>query len=489
MGTKQIRLTIAFVLLFSSALFAAKTTIKGYAPGAENLEIRLYKWDDYISFREVLIARAPIDSTGHFSIALNVFDKQVIMSFFRIMDFISPEIYIPAGKTYNIEFEKFDYKDPSRIYVPLLSSVSLKYTLKNNDSTDINSLIGKYNYDLSNFLMKLSGMHEGMQAKSIMRPPKTKIDSFAMEMNAKYIKINNDFFHSYFTYSLANLQLTTYSRSKKSLFDNFLYKKPILYDNVSYMDFFSNYFTDFIYGVSKKIPPYDIIVNVNHKTNLTGLIDSLGKDTLLRNEQIREAVLLLNIRDWYTSATFEQDSLIKILHIYTKTTKFDLQGRIAENLAFMLTRYKTGAKLPEFEFKSIDDEKISRDSLYGKYTFMFFFTTWSHACLSELQVVEKLQNDWSDSIRFVAVSMDREPLKLYYFLQENAFSFPFYSFNGYYEIAEQLSIKTYPHCMLLAKDGSIIDYCTPIPSEGVVELFDKIAGEKVVTTQSFKVGQ
>jgi thioredoxin-like negative regulator of GroEL len=85
--------------------------------------------------------------------------------------------------------------------------------------------------------------------------------------------------------------------------------------------------------------------------------------------------------------------------------------------------------------------------------------------------------------------MDREPLKLYYFLQENKFSFPFYNFNGNYEVAEQLNIRTYPHCMLLGKDGSIINYCTPIPSEGVVELFEKVAGKKVVTTQGFKVGQ
>jgi thiol-disulfide isomerase/thioredoxin len=489
MGTKTVRLIIAFMLLFSGALFAAKTTIKGYAPGAENLEVRLYKWDDYISFREVLLAHTIVDSTGHFNFTLDVYDKQVIMGFFRIMDFTSPEIYIPASKTYQLEFEKFDYKDPNRIYVPLLSSVSLKYTLKNNDSTDINSLIGKYNYDMSNFLMKLSGMHEGMQAKSIMRPPKAKIDSFSTAMNAKYKSVNNDFFKIYYSYSIANLQLTTYAHSKKYLFDEFLYKRPIFYDNISYMDFFSNYFTDFIYGVSKKIPPFDIKLNVNIKTNLAGLIDSLGKDTLLRNEQLREAVLLLNIRDWYTSITFEQDSLIKILRTYSKTTKFDLQGRIAENLAFMLTRYKSGAMLPKFEFKSIDDLVFTNDSLINKYTYLVFFTTWSHACLSELKVIEQLQENWSDSIRFVAVSMDREPLKLYYFLQENKFSFPFYNFNGNYEVAEQLNIRTYPHCMLLGKDGSIINYCTPIPSEGVVELFEKVAGKKVVTTQGFKVGQ
>ena len=196
------------------------------------------------------------------------------------------------------------------------------------------------------------------------------------------------------------------------------------------MDFLSNYFSDFIFGVSKKIQPYDIVSNINIKPNLNGLIDSLGKDSMLRNEQLREMVMLMNMREWYSYKAINQDSLIKVLSLYATKTKFDIQSKIAKNLIYMLTRFNKGNELPLFKFKSIDGDVFTNDSLKNKYTFLLFFTTWSKPCLSELLVLNELQKKWGDSIRFVGVAMDWEPLKLYYFLEDNKFNFDIYHFDN-----------------------------------------------------------
>ncbi len=487
---RKIAAFIVFIALLTdqNLAHAAKTIIKGFVPGAENLTVRFYSWEDFISNRETLIASAPIDSTGHFTITLNVFDKQTITGFFRIMEFGSQEMYIQAGKTYEIEFNAFDYKDPNRVHIPLLSTVLLKFSFKNADPAEVNQLIGAFNYDLSSFLLKISGIDNGSPSRSLMRPPKNKIDSFTASMDAKYQGFNNEFFRNYYIYSLANLRLNTYSASQTKLYNEYLYRKPLLYDNIAYMEFFSNFFTDFIYGVSNKIQPYDIVLNVNIRTNISGLIDSLGKDTLLKNEQLREAVLLLNIKDWYTSHTFKQDSLLKILEKYEAKTKFDIQGKIARNIHFMLTRFRSGSPVPEFSFRSLDNTLFTNDSLRGKYTYLLFFTTWSHPCLSELLVMEKLRQDWKDSIQFVAVSMDREALKWYYFMEENDFEFPVYHFDNDYQMAERLSLLSYPHCMMLNKQGQFIEYMAPSPSSGAKDLFNRICGKPVVNIQPHNVG-
>lgn len=479
---------ILMLLLFSTQLQAAKTTIKGFMPGAENLTVRLYSYDDYISNKEVLLAKSLIDSTGHFTITINVFEKQTISAFFRVMEFNSQEIYIPAGKTYEIKFTPFDYKDPNRIHIPLLSTILLRYSFTNVDSTDVNQLIGRFNTDYSSFLLSLSGIQAGMPSRSMMRPPKNKIDSFCTQITQRYQGYKNDFFQSYFSYTLANLKLNTSSSSRIKLYNTYLYRKPLLYDNIAYMEFFSNFFTDFIYSVSEKIPPYDIVKNVNIKPNVFGLLDSLGKDTLLRHEQLREAVLLLNIRDWFTSNTFKQDSLLKILDQYSKQTKFDIQSRIAQNLKFMLSRYRNGSKMPDFTFKSLDNSVFNNDSLTQKYTYLFFFSTWSHASVAEMLVLEQLKADWSDSIRFVAVSMDREPLKLYYFIQENKFSIPMYHFGNDYEMAERLSVIACPQAMLIGKKGEFIRYEAAMPSEGLVNTFNILCGKPIVKVQPGNVG-
>ncbi|HBG69884.1 MAG: hypothetical protein A2W93_14825 [Bacteroidetes bacterium GWF2_43_63] len=475
-------------LLIAANLFAAKTIIKGYAPGAEKLRIRLYTTDDYISNRESILASTVIDSTGHFQFTFNVYEKQVITGFFRIMDFTSSEIYLPSGKTYEIEFAPFDYKDPNRIHIPLLSTIKLQYSIRNTDSTDINQLVSKFNNDYSSFIIETSGIDGNTSSYAFTRPPKNKVDSFVQAVSARYKYVNNDFFRNYCDYSLATMQLNMQSKSRKYLFDNYIYKKPILYDNVAYMEFFSSYFSDFVFGTSRKIQPYDIVLNINLKPNLGGLLDSLGKDSLLRNEQLREAVLLLNMRDWYSLKTIRQDSLLKVLDLYAKKTKFDIQARIARNLSFSLTRFNAGNTAPAMNFSSLEGNVFNNDSLNKKYTFILFFTTWSKSCLSELLVADQLCKKWNDSIRFVAVSMDREPLKLFYFLEDNKFSFPIYHFGGDWVMAENLGLSAYPHGMFIDKSGKLIDYCTPVPSRGLIELFQKHAGTKVVSNMP-DVGQ
>jgi len=470
------KILLAFVasILFVLNIQAAKSVINGYAPGAENLTIRFYTWDDFISNREKLVDSVLIDSTGHFTFTFTLYEKQVLMGFFRIMDFTSSEMYIPANKSYSIEFRPFDYKDPNRIHIPMLSNIILEYSIKNTDPHDLNQLIGSYNLEMAGFLFEKSGINNSTSSYSLKRPAKTVVDSFVVAVNEKYKNENNEFFKNYYTYSLANVQLNMQSLSKKNLFNQYLYKKPILYDNVAYMEFFGNYFSDFIYGVSNKIQPYDIELNVNIKPNLQGLVDSLGKDTLLRNEQLREAVLLLNMRDWYTEHTFKKDSLIKILNTYAATTKFDIQGKIARNLIFMLTRYNAGSNLPPVTFYSLDNTIFNNDSLKNKYTYLVFFATWSHACLAELLVLDKLYQDWQGRIQFVGVSMDREPLKLFYFLDEHSFSFPIYHFGTNWVMAESLSLQSYPHGMLIGPDGKFIRYCTTLPSRGINDYFKQI---------------
>ncbi len=466
-------LIVILFLFFYFNSNAAKSIISGFAPGAENLNVRLYTKDDYISNKERLIANVLIDSLGHFKIELNVYEKQIITAYFRIMDFSSGEIYIPANKTYELKFDSFDYKDPNRINVSMLSTAQLYFKITNVDSLDINQIISDFNRDFSACIIELSGISKNTSSYSFIRPQKNKVDETILSISEKYSKINNEFFKNYVEYSLALLQLNTQSKSRIYLFDKYIYKRPILYDNIAYMDFLSNYFSDFIFGVSKKIQPYDIVSNINIKPNLNGLIDSLGKDSMLRNEQLREMVMLMNMREWYSYKAINQDSLIKVLSLYATKTKFDIQSKIAKNLIYMLTRFNKGNELPLFKFKSIDGDVFTNDSLKNKYTFLLFFTTWSKPCLSELLVLNELQKKWGDSIRFVGVAMDWEPLKLYYFLEDNKFNFDIYHFDNDWVLAENLGLVSFPHGIFIDKNGKIIEYFSPSPSKGLFELFQK----------------
>lgn len=467
-----------FIFTITISSFCATSIIKGEAKGAENLSIRLYVYDDFISNKEKLLKTAKIDSTGRFEFKIdNIYDRQVIPCFFRIMNYNCSGMFIESGKTYNIKFEYFDFKDPNRIHIPLLSKINVPFALKDTSKNELNNLISSFNYDYDNFVASTFG-----SGRLAAKTHRAKIDSFMKAETEKYANVSNEFFKNYLVYSIANLELSLKAKSRKYIFDNYFYKKPILYNNAAYMELFSNFFSDFIL-TSKDIQPNDIFSNVNKKIKLNAILDSLGKDSILRNELLRETVLILNIRSWYSQKEFKSDSLLKLLDIYAANTKFDIQENIAKNLKFILTRNKNGNKMPEFSFKSIDNDVFNNDSLANKYTYFVFFHTWSKSSLSELLAMNKLHSAWKDSIQFIGVSMDYEPLKLFYFLQENKFDFPIYHFGGDWVMAENIGLLSFPHYMFIDKKGNYINYFAASPSRNVEAEFVRKIGKNIVKVQ------
>lgn len=467
--------TVIFLAIFFTILpfgHGLNTKIEGQAPGAENLKIRFYIWDDFITFKENLLLQSEIDDKGHFSFEINLHPKEVLTGFFRIMNFQSPKIFIEAGKDYKLAIDTFDYKDPNRIYIPHLSNIKLNYSLVDEDSSDINALIKAFNIEFNTFFEKELNIIPGVR-QIARRLPKSMIDSFEIAMNEKFKYADNTFFRNYMKYTIAEMHLGFRTCGMEYIYRMYLYRQPILYDNIQYMTFFSQFFQDFIFTLSKNIPKIAIIKNINHYPNVNHILDTLGRDTLLKNELIREAVLLLNMRDWYTNPYINKKNLLKLMQDYINITKFDLQARIAKNLIFMLTRFQKGNPMPEFRFKKLDGNIFCNDSLKDKPTYIMFFTTWSKSCLSELQVMNKIKELWGDSIRFIAVSMDQEPLKLYYFLNEHKFSFPVFHYDNDYILEEELSLTSFPHCMLIDEEGKYIMHTAPLPSEGIHDYFQK----------------
>ena len=101
-----------FILLFAwlycqGAVIAQKTVINGFAPGAERKVIDITAPGDLISMWEKPIASIRIDSTGHFSLSLNL-DKTTyaIIS----IDFHKAEIFLEPSKTYVIQIAPYEVR-------------------------------------------------------------------------------------------------------------------------------------------------------------------------------------------------------------------------------------------------------------------------------------------------------------------------------------------------------------------------------------------
>jgi thiol-disulfide isomerase/thioredoxin len=268
-------------------------------------------------------------------------------------------------------------------------------------------------------------------------------------------------------------------RKKQQLFDLFLDDRPVLYKNPEYMEFFNRFFDRHITGNNKFIKRKDLMITINELNSYPALLDSLGKDTLLRNEAIRELALFIALKELYHDPAFPDRNIISILEQMINQSNISEHHSIASTLITELTRLNEGTPAPYFKLPSIQGDSVSPDDLKGKPVYLSFKTTWSSPCLAEFALMDTLYGQYGTEIQFVSVMFDLDPDVVKRFRQEKGYQWIFL-FNGTgTDLIEKYNIRTFPVFMLIDKEGIIYRYPAYKPSEVIeTDFINLLKGNK-----------
>lgn len=469
-------LNILIVLTINTIAFCQSTTINGNFKGAEGREIRLYTIQDFITFSDTLLAKAPIDHNGNFSITLKLPKDKIYYAYFKVNDIRSNDLYLEYNKTYNLMFDAFDFEKYDT-YTSFLTRLNMNFTISNIDTNDLNFKISQLNIILNDFYAHNIKAQVEPTGGIINRIPKAKIDSLNALLLTKFSNYQNNYFNNYLKYSIAEIKLISRSYDRLEIFNEYIWNQRPIYDNVQYMSFFTNYFRDYIIN-STKIKNRDLISNIEWQVNYKALLDSLGKDTLLKNEVIRELVLLENIIGWSNMNLFTRDSLQKLLTQFYNNTKFDEHKLIIKNInKNLFSNYKID--LSKYPLITEKNDTVFLKHFSTKYILLYFFTSWCGQCIKELTAINEIYPQIKDSLEIIVISADRIPLNYYYFTKD--YNFPnlgMYYFNQNYELLEQLKIVVFPQSILIEKSGNIINATMPDIKNGLIEYLFNIAKKR-----------
>jgi len=120
------------------------------------------------------------------------------------------------------------------------------------------------------------------------------------------------------------------------------------------------------------------------------------------------------------------------------------------------TVVKIGDKAPAFEYLTLDEQKISTETLEGKVVLINFFATWCPPCKAEIphletQIFQKIKDG-----QFIMVAIGREESaeKLKEFKAKMNFTFPVAA-DSERKIYELFATKYIPRNFVIGKDGKI----------------------------------
>jgi thiol-disulfide isomerase/thioredoxin len=453
---KKSILLFSFFISSSFFLCAQNVTIKGNATGAAGKMLCVYSWSDQLTYVLEKVASGKIDSSGKFEFTFK--NDKTFFAYLKI-DFNQAPIYIEPDKTYNLDISCPDCNSPDDKTNPYLEPKQLYVTIKGTDSLELNNAMIRFNKLYDDFLLKNFIL-------LIKQRNKTLVDSFKVKIDKRFALVNNEYFKTIVRYRFAMIEQSAQLNTKEGLSKKYFWNQPVLYDNMGYMEFFDEFFKGYINAESRHITRDDLERTINTEKSFPALLDSLGKDTLLRNEVIRELVALKGLGELYYTQQYDRTAILDMYRYVKENSKFSLHKKIAENYLNYFTKLAPGTAAPGFTLKDYSGQSYSLSELNkGKYLYLFFWTTWCIPCASEMNLIGKLMEKYGLKVEFVGISTDKEFMTYYYFMQKNKkFDFITLHWGNKTELLENYEVRAYPLFVLIGPDGNIVQCPAENPS-------------------------
>jgi len=451
-----------FIIFFvTNVLFGQELSISGVIPGGESTELRLMAYEDYISFKQEILMRTITNAEGKFEFITEISETKLLYLEIKHYTFA---LFVEKGGCYILQCDTIDIKDE---YRPLYNKETLPCEFVSEPAPGLNHLIKRFNQSYNAFIVKeFSGIYQKRNTNILT--------TFRNQTFTEYSQFDHPYLNQYIANKLAVVELAMAPQKKPGLFNAYLKDKTILYSHPEYMDFFNNFFDKYIYPDNKFIPASDLYSAINYQPNYPALMDSLGKDSVLRNEVLRELVCLKTLKELYYSKDFSKSNVLALISIVEQKSKFIQHRKIASNLRSELTHLQKGYIPPPIKLPALDSNMISLNDLKGKPVYINFFTTWSYGCLVELELMKSLFDQYKNDINFLSISLDKNVEIVREIAEEKDYYWDFI-FNGEdYDLLFNYRIKTFPVFLLLDENGKVVEYPAYKPSEVIYKTFDQL---------------
>jgi len=427
--------------------------VDGIIPGARGKEIRLLEYSDLISYRENQIGAAICDETGQFSFSFTRFEPQYV--FFRI-DHARMGMFVEPGENYSLVFDTINFNALDDRINPYLNPWYFDFEI---EDSQLNALIDDFEDVLYEFL---SNNFETIQRGR----NQDTFTSFLQLTDSLFSGTENTYFENYFRYKLGYYLHVSNIRTFANTYREYFMDQPLRYQNTQYMNLFNTLFETYIFAGSRRISGYDLRYTVNDLGSYNALMDSLGKDTILRNEAFRELVMIKGLQDMHGNPDYETDKVEGILMHVQGNSKFPQHRIIAQNIIHQKNYLVQGSPSPPFQLLGSGGDTIYiPDDFAGKYLYIGFWASWCESCQLDFIALRELYDKYGDDLHVLTISTDRHMADYHDFKSRNSFPWADFHFNYDFKLLDDYQVRSLPGYVLIDREGNVINYPAQRPSD------------------------
>lgn len=451
-------LPFIFFALCAGYLTGQNILIKGKAhPSLKGREIVLEDYTDYLSYNKTRESADTIDADGYFELSYHSeITKPVMISVGNLIG----KIYVQPDYVYGIYFPEKDTNVDIRgdVETPVDISVYSK------DSTELNALIIDFNSMYNNLFADAYDKY--MSPATIYQ----KLDTLYTLARKRYKKLEKGYFRNYVEYTVATLNSNA-SRNRNFLIARYISKRPILYDNYEYMEFFNALFKDYLKVFATSRNGGNIYNSINAFADYKDLWQQFKSDKMIKSDSLRELIILKGLSEFYYSPDFNQQAVLSLVEQFNRDTKIARHRQMSHNLLQHIYQLQPGAEAGNFSAVDKTGHMVSLAGFKGKFVYLSFFSGKSLNSLREMPKIADLKKKYGDKVAFVSICLDDSLHTYQDYLKANPkFDWPilFNNSNINKMNAKSLyNIKGVPAFFFINPQGQLVQSPAPAPSEGI----------------------
>lgn len=455
---------ILMIVGATQSVAQTNVTIRGEVVNGAGKEVMLYRYSDMLTRTEVTVDHAVIGKNRTFE--LKAFANYPTMMMLQIENY-SQSFFVEPGRDYEVYVPRFDWDVDEKKNV-FLSPEVLPLEFVNMPADELNGMISNFEAVVADYI----DAHR-MYFDARFRPQKRYFDSLEAVVAKKAPDSKNEFFNRYKRYQLASMKYSLHFGTRRQMVNRYIKGQPVMYYDDNYMAFFMTLFANSVSKGTNKIPAWQLGNWVN-TLNVKVFLDSIGTDTLLRNEQVRELVALQALQEaYYLNRYYESDKVVRMIEMVGAQSKFPEHKELASRLVASLRQQEEGSEVPTFELPDVDKRMVRLEDMRGKWVYLAFVRVNDPNSLAEIETIAHFKDSVSaknKNVEFVCVSCDREFQKMYHFLKNTKkgqkYNWTWLHFNGNYKLLEKYGVVSYPHFILINPEGLLQYTVTPSPASG-----------------------
>lgn len=350
-----------------------------------------------------------------------------------------------------------------------------------HDTTELNVLV-------MDFEQLYNGFFAGEEERFLSRQRMFKrADSLQKVCDLRYRAIQSSYFRNHVNYSIASINASV-SRGENYLINGYILNKPILYTNKAYMDFFSSCFTGYLKAASTGKSAQSLQNLINSEANYQRLSVYFKDDKFLKNDTLRELVILHNLWHFSFEEEYDQNAVKKLISQIASETRVEEHRRMANNMLSFMNKLLVGSDAPLFSARAANGKMGSLQQFKGKWVYLNFFSTGNAQSLREMPKIASLKKKFGDKVVFLSVCLDDSVKSYLNYLRSNPrYDWPIWFSNekGLSKTAKEAYFVSGTEAyFLISNFGALALAPAPSPSEGIEYRFNLMFKPKRKNTKT-----